>query len=104
MARRRASDPDTLGIPLGTLLPPPDTDPIPLPSTTEPILLAAPQVRAAETCGPCGSSLEVEWFGRTDTLSVIREWRTVHQCCPPHAVPDAGAKAAHIESIGFMPE
>lgn len=97
-----------MGIPLGTLLPRhgADTDPIPrvLPGT-EPIPLPVgekPQVRAAETCGPCGSAFEVDWVGRTDALTVIREWRQVHRCHPPLNVPDIGAKASQIEAVGFL--
>lgn len=90
------------------LLPGPLTPTEPLP-VIEPQLepLDAPAsvlvaVKAQETCGPCGSSLAVEWVGRTDTLTVIREWRMSHRCEPP--APDgAGMKAAHVERIGFMP-
>lgn len=103
--RRHEARPGSLGIPLGTLLPhrQDDTDPIPLPDGTEPIPLPAgekPQVRASETCGPCGSSFSVEWIGRTDTLTVIREWRERHRCDP--SSPDAaGFKSAQVERVGF---
>jgi hypothetical protein len=83
---------------MGRLLPHlDDTEPIPLPPTPASGL---PAVKAAETCGPCGSSFEVEWVGRTDTLTVIRDWRTSHRCHPP-AIPDTGVKGALIERVGF---
>lgn len=107
--RRREARSGSLGIPLGTLLPhrQDDTEPVPLPDSTEPIPLPArpvPQVRAVETCGPCGSSFEVDWVGRTDTLTVIREWRSGHRCRAPLNAPDIGTKAALIEGVGFTPE
>lgn len=88
-----------LGIPMGRLLPHmDDTEPIPLP-TPPPGL---PIVKAAETCGPCGSSFEVEWVGRTDTLTVIRDWRSSHRCHP--VLPDIGVKGALVERVGFGPD
>jgi hypothetical protein len=87
------------------LLPvPTPTDPIPVldpgPMSHEPLM---PPVKAAETCGPCGSTFSVEWVGRTDTLKVIRDWRRTHRCESP--APDAaGIKVGHIERVGFAQE
>jgi hypothetical protein len=101
-----------LGIPLGRLLPltesDVDTEPIPMPPPTPSAGLPTKQsalvaVKAAETCGPCGSALSVDWVGRTDALQVIRDWRAGHRCYPPS--PDAaGVKVGHIERVGFAPE
>lgn len=87
------------------LLPvPTPTEPIPVldgpPTPREGVLVA---VKAAETCGPCGSTFSVEWVGRTDTLTVIREWRSGHRCHLPDA-DGAGMKAGHIERVGFARE
>lgn len=82
----------------------PATEPIPVmdpvPTPHEPMPVA---VKASETCGPCGSTFALEWVGRLETLTAIRDWRRNHRCEPP--VPDnAGTKAAHVERAGFGPD
>jgi hypothetical protein len=94
-----------LGIPMGRLLPVhTPTEPIPAldgpPTPRDGASGSLMAVKATEICGPCGSTLSVEWIGRTDTLRVIREWRTGHRCAAP-PLDGTGHKA---DRVGFMPE
>jgi hypothetical protein len=82
----------------------PVIDPTPTPPTPTVHLQPVPvAVKAAEVCGPCGSTFSVDWIGRTDALKVLREWRSGHRCSSPE--PDGlGSKVGHVERVGFTPE